>query len=369
MKNSKLHGNSKLGLYIAMLAGKCSVLNCEIYDNKYQGIGVAESTNIELIGNRIFHNDRYGIFLDSKSFAVIEQSEIFENCWLGISVQNNSVCRVSRNKIYHNKCGGVYVVPTASQPGSQQQVVEFNKIFGNGGPAIDQADSYPDLPNTSRADIFNCSINRPKYLQKAKCNENELLDNEEKDIPQTSKYVNNICFSCKKNGSLKKCTRCFTAAYCNSECQKQHWKKHKCSCRLLLERSSVLIQVLPTPFGVDPATQSTSTAFMMSQAPGYRKTFSREHAKVPKRGEKNVFRIDAGDVPRLSNTRGSLLNVYDRSLTIHGDIEHKRIYDLVRQCGINSELYGWKKMFMWALIQENDLLRVLINEFPPYDLW
>ena len=368
LENSKLFGNSKLGLHIAKAAGKCSVLNCEIYDNKYQGVGVTESTDIKLIGNRIFHNDRHGIFIDSSSFAIIERNEIFENCWLGIATQNNASCRISRNRIYHNKCGGVHVVPVAPQPVGQEQVVEFNKIFGNGGPGIDESGSISDIPNTSLPHIFNRVVKRPKDLEKAKCIKNELYDNEEEGVPPTSKDVNNICFFCNKEGSLKKCTRCFTAAYCNSECQTQHWKKHKSSCPLLLERASVLVKVLPTPFHSD-TDGSISTAFMMSLAPDFRKPLGPKHAKAPKRGKKIVIKIDAGDVPRLSNTRGSLLNVYDRSLTIHGDIEHKRFYNLVRLCGINSELSGWKTMFMWALIQENDMLRVFINEFPPYHLW
>ena len=365
MKNSKLHGNSNLGLHIiAAAAETCAVLNCEIYDNKYQGVGVTESTDIKLIGNRIFHNDRHGIFLNYSSFAIIERNEIFENCWLGISTQNNASCRISRNKIYHNKYGGVHVVPIASRPLGQQQVVESNKIFGNAGPGIDESRSYSDIPNTSLPFDFYL----PKDFQKAKCIENELYDNEEEGVSPTSEDVNNIWFFCNKKGSLKKCTRCFTAAYCNSECQTQHWKKHKSSCPLLLERASVLVKVLPTPFHSD-TDGSISTAFMMSLAPDFRKPLGPKHAKAPKRGKKIVIKIDAGDVPRLSNTRGSLLNVYDRSLTIHGDIEHKRFYNLVRLCGINSELSGWKTMLMWALIQENDMLRVLINEFPSYERW
>ena len=40
------------------------------------------------------------------------------------------------------------------------------------------------------------------------------------------------CFQCGKRGhKLPKCTQCSQAYYCNADCQRQHWKKHKPVCR------------------------------------------------------------------------------------------------------------------------------------------
>jgi hypothetical protein len=41
------------------------------------------------------------------------------------------------------------------------------------------------------------------------------------------------CSNCdKQSGNLKECTGCYTAQYCNRDCQKAHWKRgHKVSCR------------------------------------------------------------------------------------------------------------------------------------------
>ena len=40
------------------------------------------------------------------------------------------------------------------------------------------------------------------------------------------------CFFCGKQGhNLPKCRQCSQAYYCNADCQRKHWKKHKPVCR------------------------------------------------------------------------------------------------------------------------------------------
>ena len=40
------------------------------------------------------------------------------------------------------------------------------------------------------------------------------------------------CFHCGKQGySLPKCRQCSQAYYCNADCQRKHWRKHKPVCR------------------------------------------------------------------------------------------------------------------------------------------
>ena len=40
------------------------------------------------------------------------------------------------------------------------------------------------------------------------------------------------CFQCGKRGhKLPKCNQCSQAYYCNADCQRKHWKKHKPVCR------------------------------------------------------------------------------------------------------------------------------------------
>ena len=40
------------------------------------------------------------------------------------------------------------------------------------------------------------------------------------------------CFNCGKHGHrLPKCTQCSQAFYCDSDCQRKHWRKHRAVCR------------------------------------------------------------------------------------------------------------------------------------------
>lgn len=49
-----------------------------------------------------------------------------------------------------------------------------------------------------------------------------------------NRYMNKICDYCwnKKNPSkLLVCSGCYLTFYCNIECQRKHWNKHKLRCR------------------------------------------------------------------------------------------------------------------------------------------
>ena len=40
------------------------------------------------------------------------------------------------------------------------------------------------------------------------------------------------CFNCGKHGhNLPRCQQCAQAFYCNAECQRKHWRKHRPVCR------------------------------------------------------------------------------------------------------------------------------------------
>ena len=44
---------------------------------------------------------------------------------------------------------------------------------------------------------------------------------------------NAVCASCGCDGKLKRCSGCDEAYYCNTACQRSHWKSHKRNCRPL----------------------------------------------------------------------------------------------------------------------------------------
>ena len=59
------------------------------------------------------------------------------------------------------------------------------------------------------------------------------MDGEKKKTGKKTMWVDvQKCFNCGKHGhKLPKCTQCSQAFYCDSDCQRKHWKKHKPACR------------------------------------------------------------------------------------------------------------------------------------------
>ena len=354
-KNCGLYGN-KQGLLIGPEAGMCSVLDCQVYDNVCEGIVLTESTDVTLSGNHIFHNEHYGISLDNKSFSIISRNEIFENWWWGISTGNNSWCHISRNSIYGNKCGGVHAVPLAAcEPKIGESCIEFNNICENGGPGIDENVTFPERQYHPKYLEY---LSNPDELKKAKCEKNQMVNN----IPQGSQSAHgagedNFCYFCHEKGSLKKCKKCFTAEYCNIECQKGNWEKHKTYCPSLLKKSSIVLQIVPKTMHIGVNFHASN---LQPVGPAY--------APAPECGTRFIVKIQArGSSWKQNNS--PLLHVYDRSFFVKGDFDDIRIYDLVRQFGINCEDFIWKKMFFWALLRKSGKLRVFVNKFPPNEFW
>ena len=364
LKSSKLHGNQS-GLDIRS-ASRCDVTDCQIYDNKKMGVGVG-NTEVYLKHNEIFHNDRHGIYLCEKASGMIEENEIFENGWSGISTMTDACCHVSRNKVYQNKCGGVHAVPIALDL-DRQSVVESNEIFSNEGPGIDLEDMIHDEVYSSPTFCGNIS------KREAKCTGNILEDNIENGKPPPSHDISHICFFCHKmpENALKKCTRCFTAEYCNQTCQKRDWKEHRNNCARLLEKHSVLLKVLPLSLCLIGDKKILAPGIEVKAPYEWLEPSGPKYEAAPKQGKRFIVKIQACDGLRKSNVEGTLLAVEDRSLTINGDLDMKKysdIYHLVRECGSNCNSYGWKKKFLWALLAEDKMVRVFVSDFPPYQRW
>jgi parallel beta-helix repeat protein len=362
IKNSKLHGN-QWGLDVKFAT--CDVVNCQIYDNRKMGVGVGNG-KVNLSRNEIFHNDRQGIYLCENSFGVIENNEIFENGWYGIATMTAAYCHVSQNKICKNKCGGVHAVPVVSDQ-QKQSVISCNQIIDNEGPGIDENYMFDDKVGATLnfRDIG-------KDHAKAKCYDNVLQGNIDHGMPPLSYHAPKICFFCHKRDDLKNCTRCFTAGYCNKDCQKKDWKKHRENCDRLLEMHSIAVKVLPLSSGLigDKLVKGP----IETKAPfEWLKPSGPEYSDKPEKGKRFIVKIQACDTKRKSNDGGTLFAIEDRSLSINGDLdkdEYCRLYHLVRDCGSNCDSYGWKKKFFWAVLgAESNMVRVFISDFPAYQLW
>ncbi|XP_028390605.1 uncharacterized protein LOC114515537 isoform X2 [Dendronephthya gigantea] len=381
VKGSEIHGND-IGLYFAREPLSCTVAYCNILDNKRHGIYVTLGTsNVSIDNCRIYHNDHNGVFLEESSSASVSNCEIFENGWQGISTIGNSRCTVLRNKIYGNKSGGVQVVPVDQRKPVPPSIVKENEIFDNHGFGIYCEMMYEDTPSdTSLSLSKDAFVEYIRYLQnsgkllKAECIENTCYENESTcssiSTNDITTYVD-FCSHCRKRCSHT-CRNCYFTAYCNKECQKSDWRKHKKECRAILERSTICISTSPDSCMI--IEHNMYVPSFSPQHPGVEPK-GPMHACKPKAGERFLVKILAADDKWHVNVDGPMFSICDRSLTINGRIDHRRypeLYNIILQCGVNSTLVqGWKKKFFWALLHEKDqgMLRVFITELPKNENW
>ena len=375
MKECKIHGNMS-GVYMGPNAGPCSIVDCEIYDNRKQGIVAFRSSNINLIGNRIYQNDRHGINLEGESFTHIERNEIFENCWYGIATMDNARCNATNNKVYRNKHGGIQVVPIAPGPEECHSVVENNEIFDNCGPVIYDEMMYDDDARIPIEHTYNKHIlfhKKRKQMRKAKCRRNKERNNGNTKSENESETLD-FCAFCREKKPLRNCRGCYSVGYCSKRCQKHDWtsRQHKRVCASLLQESSIVVNVLPKQgFGI-PAKGYIQLSFN-NQAPGLDPK-GPEYANLPKYGERFIVKVQAVDAVRQSNLGGGLLTIYDRSMTIHSDLDWKHcpLYNIVKRCGRNTYSIGWTKMFFWAMLcnpDDHTVLRIFTERPQPYQNW
>ena len=80
------------------------------------------------------------------------------------------------------------------------------------------------------------SCMRPPGQKEREANE---LERRKKSATSPS-TTTSLCSSCHKieppNEKFKRCSRCKTAKYCSSECQRSHWKKHKKECKRMQDQ-------------------------------------------------------------------------------------------------------------------------------------
>ena len=246
---------------------------------------------------KFFHNDRHGIYLCERSSAFINETVMFLRTAGGAYQRQVTLgAMFLKIKIFQNKCGGIRVTPISKKPGHRPSTIQSNQIFGNGGPGISQKRTFADeigSPFPSTDDL----LRRDEDLLQAICTGNKLKENIEEGCPPPAQDVCEICFFCRKQGHLKKCTKCFTAAYCNAECQKSDWKKHKGHCVQLLKKNSLLVKVLPKYFGPECNKENTNDSkytlqFRMHiKAPfSWLQPSGPKYAEAPKKGKRFIVK-------------------------------------------------------------------------------
>ena len=375
--------NNRQGLLVGPQAKTCVLTNSQINCNASEGIFVYDcdhdDADIKLSNNSIFHNDNFGISVQDSS-ALITENRVFENSWWGVWLQSNSCCRVLKNEISGNRLGGIRIGKRPN--GWTPSIVEYNMINNNGGPGLIENLNEFDVntfigkqvfPVDSAFSQFNDPMIPPGFettLVTAQCRGN-LQHHNEVEYAQTqssnsSQNVDKFCSYCRKAGTLRKCTKCYTAEYCDRACQKKHWRKHKKVCQNLLKQCSILV--------------TSSKRWCGSPSKGERRVsvnshhhsledVGPEHSKPPpENGERFIVKVQQAYDP-LDFTSVSHI-IYDRSLTIYESFQSAYVQNLIRDLGtICARKYVEKKLFVWAAYTENKVIRLFTNDFPPYQPW
>ena len=351
VRKSKMYANMQ-GLLIGPQVKECVVKDCELYDNEWGGIVVHTcASGVTIRRNRIYDNDEPGVSVIQNSNAYISENDILRNSDWGISVHGFSQAVVKKNKIHNNQCGGICVDSIFS---TGKSVIEYNDISNNSGPGIYEEGSSIE------------------------CRENKLPDNKEDRNQSTVQSEAKLCYFCKKpENNLKKCTRCFTAQYCETSCQKSDWKNHKQICGRLLSDGSILLKYVRKEMIMDHLSSNELNplddfSFAVATRSLGLLPIGPKYCSPPNTTTRFIVKMEAGfAVKKGDDFDHSVVRIYDRSQRIDGIlIGADKVYHLVRQHGAMGQLTNrTKKLFMWVKGPEHGKLRVFTNEFPSYQYW
>ena len=358
VRNSQLYNNGMDGLMIGPNAAECNAYNCQVYYNAREGISALDSSKrVTLVRNKVFRNDENGIFVRN-SDVDMRENEFFENESWGIWSQTNAWCNISMNTIFGNKCGGVRVGKRLAVKDFPPSVVELNKIYNNLGPGyIENINTFEDRSLFKR--YVDLSTTTSDY-KLAKTEQNSIYNNEERIIVDQSKLSSCWCSACYgKSEKLKSCGKCFTASYCNVDCQKRHWPKHKKLCKLLRDKSSILITSME-PRGFDGA--------IIVHAEDLDEVGNDYSPPPPRDGTRFIVKLQT-DFESACLDILYKLTIYDRGLHVSEKFRSEYIHHLVKEFGVLCERkYYEKKLFLYCVF-ENGKLRLFINDFAPFQPW
>jgi hypothetical protein len=289
----------------------------------------------------------------------MRENKFFDNDTWGIWSQSNSLCKVSMNEVFRNKRGGIRVGKRLALKKFPPSVVQLNKVYSNGGPGIANTINNFEDPRLVGCDT-DVSKTQGDY-KSAKYSQNVEYKNEESIIVDKSKSFSPWCSGCSRNCvDLKLCGKCYTAGYCDKNCQRRHWSKHKKLCNVLREQSSFLIPSMKMSL-LDRAINVHAKS-LDEVGPKY-------SDPPPRDGKRFIVKLQTDFEHKYSGSP-HLMIIYDRSLTIYENFEDKYIDHLVEEFGVLCERkYIEKKLFLYCVYEKSGKLRLFINDFPDFQKW
>ena len=360
VKSSRMYNNRMRGCQIGPEALKCVVVNCDIYHNDQDGIGIEYSKNVRIMRNNVFGNNHSGLWMIS-SEVDIRENNIFDNGWWGIWSMCNSWCNVSMNIVFRNKAGGVRMGNRAAGEEFSPSVVELNKIYDNIGPGfLDNVNKCEiDGRPSANVDLRKSYLKSPNSLQSAKCQGNEVYNNKENENVSQMNFAVLYCSNCRKKCEPNRCGKCFTAVYCNKACMEGHWSKHKKLCKVLRGKASYLITSMKRVGG---------DGMIKRHAKSLEEIGPKFSPPPPRDGKRFVVKVQS--YMAGTDLKPHTLLLYDRSLELYEEIQSKFIDKLVQEFGIQCERQvAEKKLFLHCLFEKNGQPRLFINEFADFLRW
>ena len=365
---NRIYSSNFHGILIGPNAGECDIRGNKIFENAREGI-LAQSNEktIRIHENDIHHNGPFGLSLDENSHLEISNNKIFDNGFWGILAKSRTSANITENVLFANKCGGIFIDVNYSG----RIYLESNIVRDHSGPWLEYQTFPKEVPlDNSRESAFHELPHgeRQFYSMPPILIRNKEFNNEEgMHYPkEVIERFNSGCTFCHLTKGvvprLRKCPTCHIASYCSKECQRKHWPMHKTLCIALRSRYSVTLKV-------SSYVPMDRKVIQFRQFGTHLKGIGTGPKPSRNRRQKFIVKIQTGT---LNSHPLQLLRVYDKSLTLDGDIQSPEIFSVIMECGVLGELnkFTSKKAFFWAMFTENgERLTVLLDQLAPYQKW
>ena len=369
------------------------ITDCEIYDNKYEGIvagGTAgfphDFTNVIIRRNRIYHNGTFGIRATFDINNILfESNTVFENLWWGVYVHNNSGGVYKDNEICNNKMGGIRV--GYQTPEKTPCVVINNSIHDNCGPAFyeglrfSERNVFPEELQTyfmkaqDEGWFSSKNVSFPNMVSaEFSFGSNHCVQNGYGDRRLEASVKLHCVFCFQRDSSLKLCKRCMTAAYCSKKCQILHWQKHQYTCKATGQRNTIEVTFQESIHGIS----------VLKGHPSLKPSGPDFYPAPPRDGSRFIVKIqtfEANEFSGVTDMRGFLSDaqdpnkatmlLYDRSRHVSLHFSGKpQLFHLIMEFGMMGRSMSLtKKLYCWAAISDAKTLRIFSHEFPEVQDW
>ncbi|MEH7111584.1 right-handed parallel beta-helix repeat-containing protein [Neobacillus niacini] len=119
MKKSKFYNSKSSGILVTK--STCEVVECELYDNEYSNIVIAEEARLKVRKSKMYRSGEHGILIKETAKGTIEDSDLFETR-SNITIEGTG--EVKRCKIHQGSVLGIYVNNGVAR-------IEDSEIFDN----------------------------------------------------------------------------------------------------------------------------------------------------------------------------------------------------------------------------------------------